>query len=73
MESNFKTSTSSIDDLLIIQRFSRDDSRGFFSKIFNFEDFEQLGLDFQVVQINQYFKQKKRICSGTSFPISPGC
>lgn len=67
MESNFKTSTSWIEDLLIIQRFSRNDSRGFFSKIFNLEDFDQLGLDFQVIQINQSFTKKKDLFGGFIF------
>ncbi|MCG6142106.1 dTDP-4-dehydrorhamnose 3,5-epimerase [Leptospira mtsangambouensis] len=71
MESNFKTSTSWIEDLLIIQRFSRNDSRGFFSKIFNLEDFDQLGLDFQVIQINQSFTKKKGSVRGLHFQFPP--
>ncbi|MCW7490392.1 dTDP-4-dehydrorhamnose 3,5-epimerase [Leptospira meyeri] len=71
MDLNFKTSISQIEDLLIVQRFARNDSRGFFSKIFNFDDFNGMGFDFPVIQINQSLTKKKGSVRGLHFQYPP--
>jgi dTDP-4-dehydrorhamnose 3,5-epimerase len=57
--------------LKIIEPDKFDDSRGYFLKSFEKEAFRAQGIDFNIVQVNHSFNEKKGTIRGIHFQIEP--
>ncbi len=59
------------DGVLIVTQQKFEDNRGFFSEIFNKEDFRGAGIDFDLVQVNYSFSKKSGTIRGLHYQIEP--
>jgi len=60
-----------IEGLYIIEPELKTDGRGYFTRIFCKEEFAKIGLDFNIVQINQSLTKKKGTIRGMHFQKEP--
>ena len=70
-DKSFNFTKTSIEEVFVIERKSLQDNRGFFSRFFCSRDFEVLGLDKPIVQINQSFTKRKGTIRGMHFQHPP--
>lgn len=58
-------------DLLVVQRKAIEDERGFLSRFYCADEFQQAGMDMPIVQINHTLTRKKGAVRGLHFQHSP--
>ncbi len=68
---HFEFVATSISGLIVIQRKSIEDNRGFLSRFFCAEEFLKVGLYKPIVQINHTFTKKKGAVRGLHFQYPP--
>lgn len=59
------------DGVLIINQQKFEDNRGFFSEMFNKEDFREAGINFDLVQVNYSWSKKFGTIRGLHYQIEP--
>ncbi|HHT9158318.1 MAG TPA: dTDP-4-dehydrorhamnose 3,5-epimerase [Candidatus Brocadiaceae bacterium] len=69
--SRFDFTTTPIKGLVIVQRKTIEDHRGFFSRFFCAEEFREAGLSKPIVQINHSFTRKTGTVRGLHFQYPP--
>jgi len=73
MSLRFQKIDTPIAGLYRIDRKPIRDSRGFFSRFYCQQEFEELGLDFEVAQMNHTITEKKGAARGLHFQYPPKC
>lgn len=58
-------------DLYVIKREPRGDDRGWFARTFAKEELQKVGIDFDIVHINQAFTKEKGTLRGMHWQIAP--
>lgn len=66
-----EVSTTIFDGVLIINRQKFEDHRGFFLEMFNKEDLLEVGIDFNLVQVNYSLSKKSGTIRGLHYQIEP--
>lgn len=60
-----------IQGVLVIEPEPREDSRGYFARVFAKEELEKLGVDFSIVHINRSLSKEKGIIRGLHYQLQP--
>lgn len=66
-----RISPTELNGVYIIEQESRDDERGYFSRIFAKEELERTGISFEIVQASHSFTKEKGTIRGMHFQKKP--